>query len=280
MTKAQKQYVVEELKALTEKSSQSRVAKRAQVSTATISQMINHNWKLIRDEMWQRVKVNLHIEWNWMTADISNLRMITKVVKAAQDRSMSVCISHNAGYGKSYTYRLYARTYDNVIHLECKNYWTKKTFIQQLCIACGLESDGKTGEMIERFTDHLKTLQKAVVVFDQADKLKDPQLDLFMDFYNDLDGHCGFVLSGVPALKKRIEKGCQHDKPGYKEIRSRIGRKYIKFPAMTAADVEAVCLANGVGDKDFINEVYNTCDDDLRRVRRSIEQYFLMQNAG
>ncbi|MBI9064819.1 MAG: AAA family ATPase [Marinilabiliaceae bacterium] len=280
MNTSHKNCIVAELKALAQKESQSKIARKAGVSTATISQMINNNWDLIRDEMWQKVKINLHINWDWQTADTTNLKALNQLLSAAQKRSMSIAISHNAGAGKSHTYRLYERTFENVIYLECKNYWTKKSFARQLCTACGVADSGTVEQMIERFIANMKSLHKALVIFDQVDKLKDSQLDLFMDFYNDLDGHCGFILSGVPALKKRIERGCQLDKIGFRELRSRIGRKYISLKEVSEKDVKAICNANGVDDEQVINEIYNTCEGDLRRVRRSIDQYFLMKEVA
>lgn len=276
MTNDQKQQIVAELVLLAKKESQSRIAKKAKVSTATISQMINNNWSLIRSEMWQKVKINLRINWGWQTAEISNLKILNHLLKATQERSMSICISHNAGAGKSHTYKLYERTYANVIYIECKNYWTKKSYVKHLLTASGLSNTGTVEELIDRFVEYAKNVNKLLVIIDQFDKLKDGSMDLFMDFYNELDGHCGFVLSGVPALKKRIERGCQYDKIGYKELRSRIGRKYINLNEVSEADVSAICQANGVSNKQVIDEIYNTCEGDLRRVRRSIDQYFLM----
>ncbi len=278
MTATQKQAIVNEIKLLSEKESQSKVAKKADVSTATISQMLNHNWDFIKDEMWQRVKINLRIELEWQTADTTNFRELSKLLNKVQSRGMSICIVHNAGTGKSHTYKLYERTYENVIYIECKNYWTKKSYVKQLLTACGLDAFGTVEDMIEKFIKHVKGLVKPIIIIDQFDKLKEPSMDLFMDFYNDLDKHCGFVLSGVPALKKRIERGCQNEKIGYDELKSRIGKKYVPLYPIKEKDVQAVCEANGVTDEQFINEAFNTCEGDLRRVRRSIDQYFLMQN--
>lgn len=280
MNTSHKQMIVAEVKALAQKESQSKIARKAGVSTATISQMINQNWDLIRDEMWQKVKINLHINWEWQTAETANLKAINQLLTSAQKRSMSIAVSHDAGAGKSHTYRLYEKTYENVIHVECKNYWTRKSYAKQLCRAAGIDDQGKVEELIERFIVAIKSMHKPLVIFDQIDKLKDSQLDLFMDFYNELDGHCGFILSGVPALEKRVRRGCQLNKIGYRELYSRIGRRFIKLKQTSENDVAAICKANGIEDEHFINETFNTCEGDLRRVRRSIDQYFLLKEIA
>lgn len=276
MTNENKLKIVEELKALSQKDSQNRVAKKAGISSATISQMINKNWDLIKDEMWRKVQVNLHLDFLWQTANTQNLQSIVQMLGGVQANSMSIAISQSAGIGKSHSYKYYTRQQKNVILVECKNYWTKRTYVKNLMSSSGLEVFGTTEELIERFIDYVKGLEKPLVIIDQADKLKDPSLDLFMDFYNELDGHCGFLLSGVPALEKRILKGVQKDKIGYCELYSRIGRKFIPLKKVSATDVEAICMANGIDDADLIDAIWIQCDGDLRRVKREVEKYYLI----
>ena len=272
-----KEFIVKELNFLIKKQSANKVANKAKVSSATISQMVNNNWDLIKDEMWLKVKSNLDINWNWALAQTSNLILLNDLLKKAQKGSMSVCVSDNAGLGKTTAYKFYAKVKPNVILIECKNYWSKKSFARHQLIAAGLEDGGTTEEMIERFSDHLGKLNKPLIIYDQFDKLKEPQKDLFMDYYNDHDGHCAFVLSGVKALKKMEENGYKRNKMGYRERYSRYGSKFISINKISLDDVTKVCNANGVTDKELIQEIYNGSLGDFRRVKREIEKHFLSQ---
>lgn len=280
MTQDQKTAIAKEVHIMTQKTSQAKVAKKANVSTATISQIVNGNWELIRPEMWRKVQTTLKIELNWITAKTNNLKIVLDLLKAAQSKSLSICIAHNAGAGKSEGYRYYDKMATNVIYIECKNYWTKKSYVKHLLLASGLDPEGTVEELIERFLDYIRSLEKPLLIIDQVDKLKDPSLDLFMDFYNEFDGHCGFVLSGVPALKKRIEKGVRFDKIGYRELYSRVGRKFIQLDPVTLKDVKSICIANGLDDEEQISFIYNTCEGDLRRVKREVQKYFLEQTKA
>lgn len=277
MTASQKQKIVSELEKLVAKSSGKKVANKAGVSNATISQMINGKWELIADEMWRKVSVTLRIEDSWNTAITANYTLITELVAAAKKRHMSIGISYDAGHGKSHTYKAFERAENNVIYVECKNYWSKKSYVKALLTACGMEVFGTTEEMIEAFIDHVMGMEAPIVIIDQMDKLKDPQMDLFMDFYNDLYNHCGFVLSGVPALKKRILKGVQRDKIGYCELWSRIGRKFIALDPTSLKDVRLICHANGLTDENEVEKAFAESQGDLRRVRREVEKYYLLQ---
>ncbi|MBB6499131.1 AAA family ATPase [Pedobacter cryoconitis] len=277
MKNEQKQSIAAELNEICKKASQYKVAKRLGISPGTISQIINHKWEMIADDMWRKLQVNLRIDFGWNTADTKNFKMLQNLMKNAQEQSISVAISHNAGAGKSHSYKYYERSMDNVVYLECKSYWTRKIYLKSLCKASGLEDKGAVDELVERFITHLRSLHKPLVIIDQLDKLNDAALDLFMDFYNDLDRYCGFLVSGVPALKKRILRGCQFDKTGYKEFYSRIGKTFIYLDDVAEKDVAMICLANGVDDQDFINHSFHLCEGDLRKIRREIDKYFLIR---
>jgi DNA transposition AAA+ family ATPase len=275
METQQKQHIADEIRAIASKLSQNRVANKAGISAATISQMINGNWSMIKDDMWRKVQSGLRIDLNWRHADTRNFIKITKLLAGTQARGMSIAISFREGHSKSHSYKWYERMADNVIYVECKSYWTKKMYVQALLRAAGLNSEGTVGELIETFIEHVRSLNNPIIIIDQADKLKDPLLDLFMDFYNDLAGACAFLLSGVPALKKRIERGVQRDKIGYRELYSRIGRKFYPLENTTLQDVAAVCVANGLSDENQIIEIFNTCEGDFRRVRREVDKAML-----
>ena len=271
--------IANEIKALAEKTSQNKVATKAGVSSATISQILNNKWELIADEMWRKIQTNLNIVLGWNIAQTNNLTELCSLLEAVQSRHLAIGIAYNAGAGKSVAYKRHAREKSNVIYIECKNYWTKKSYVKHLCKACGLKSSITTEDMIEDFQSHVSTLQSPLIIIDQFDKLKDGSMDLFMDLYNALEGHCGFVLSGVPALEKRILRGVQHDKIGYRELYSRIGRKFIKLQELSLKDVAAICEANGVTDKEDIKYIFKNSEGDIRRVRRDVERNHILKTV-
>lgn len=274
MQELRKEHTRIELLRQCELSSQTKMANKLRVSTATVSHILNHKWALIRPEMWRKVQIGLKLDFDWNIVKTTNFNTLVGLLELCQFRSLSIGISENAGIGKTEAYKYYQTNFKNVVLVECKNHWTKKSYVRALLIALGLETHGTTEDLINRFVDHLKGLERPLVIIDQADKLKDPQLDLFMDFYNELPNHCGFVLSGVKSLQKRVLRGVQRDKVGYLELFSRIGSKfYSEISALSLADVQAICRANGVQDEEFQTEVYNISLGDIRTVRRQVEKY-------
>lgn len=278
MTPSKKQIIAQELTALVAKSSQNKVATKAGVSGAIISQILNNKWETIADDMFRKIAVNLRIASEWMIAPTTNFNAISELCAISKIRHLATALSYDAGAGKSSAFRAFAHNNENVIYIECKNYWSKKSYIEQLLIACGTKPQGTTEENIERFINAVKEMDAPLIIIDQADKLKDSSLDLFMDFYNEMENHCGFVISGVPALEKRILRGVQRDRIGYAEFFSRIGRKFIKLTAPTVKDIHKICQANGVDDMELARMIHASAEGDLRRVRREVEKN-LMINA-
>lgn len=270
-----KTIIAQEVLRLSDKSSQNKVATKAGVSAATLSAILNNKWELIADEMWRKIQTSLNIQIGWMIAPTKNFNDIHQLLSAAQKRHLAIAFAYEAGAGKSVAYRHYANENTNVIYIECKNSWSKRSYVQNLNRACGLRPSGTTEEMIEQFQTHVAKMQSPLIIIDQFDKLKDSSMDLFMDLYNELEDRCGFVISGVPALEKRILRGVQHDKIGYRELFSRIGRKFIKLENLSLKDVTAICTANGIDDKETITYIFKNSEGDIRRVRRDVERIHL-----
>ncbi len=276
MKKSEKEQIQKEIIRLSKQISQNKIARRAGVSSATISQIVNGNWQLIKPEMWRKIKVKLKIDTGWNIAPTRLYNDLNALLTAAKHRHLTIAFSHKAGTGKTTFFNHYQKTHPNVIYVEGSRTMSKKSFIKSLLTNAGQEDIGTTEELIGKFIDYVAGLDNPLIILDQFDKLKDGPFDLFMDFYNELHGHCGFVISGVAALKKRILNGVQRQKIGYEEIWSRMNRKFIPLYPVNQNDVKLICEHNGITDKETIMEIYNGCEGDLRRVRQEVEKHHLM----
>ena len=97
---------------------------------------------------------------------------------------------------------------------------------------------------------------------------------------NSLEDECGLLLVATSHLEVRIKRGVKSNKKGYNEIWSRIGRKCVALKGVSAADITAVCEANGVTDPRDIDAVINDSECDLRRVRRKIHAITKQKGAA
>ncbi len=119
----------------------------------------------------------------------------------------------------------------------------------ELLQCMGIDSTGCTvPEMMSDIILALKKKETPLVVLDEADKLSDQVLYFFIRLYNKLEDRVGIILCATDYLEKRIKKGVRTNRKGYKEIYSRVGRKFIPIQVVNSEDVAAVCIANGVTD--------------------------------
>lgn len=251
------------------------------VSAATISQVLNDNWELIADEMWRTIASQIGYDASaWVVVETRGYKRMYKLLQEAQDNSMVFAVTGDAGCGKSEAIKSYAGNNRMVYNLSCSEYWNRKYFMTELLQCMGIDSTGCTvSEMMSDIILALKKRENPLVVLDEADKLSDQVLYFFISLYNKLEDHVGIILCATDYLEKRIKKGVRTNRKGYKEIYSRVGRKFIPIQVVNSEDVAAVCLANGVVDLKEINEVIDDCDNDLRRVKRKIHAIKQLSNT-
>ena len=276
MRKLEKQTIVERLiEFCDQKGSQAKAAAALKVSNATVSQMINGNWELIKDEMWRTVSNGIGMQGgNWATVATGGYKRMTSVLEDAQAYSLVMAVIGDAGCGKTQAIEHYVKNHRNAYHLQCAEYWNKKNFLQNLCQQMGMRNTyGTVYDLIEDIVRELEKEDSPLIIVDEADKLSDVVLYFFITFYNRLEDHCGIVLCATGYLKKRIIAGERNERKGFAEIHSRVGRNFIGMPQTTSEDIAAICEANGVEDLNAINTICKKSDFDLRRVKRLVHAY-------
>lgn len=277
MTTEFKKQVQESLKAyIAQKGSQNKAANSLDgVSSALLSQIMNDNWDNISEAMWRNIASQIGTNSkSWTFVETTDYKLITQLLRDAKENSNVFAMTGDAGSGKSKTFELYIKETPNAYLLSCAEYWNRKEFLVQLLTAMGVDYTGYTvAEMMNEIVKKLKSSETPLIILDEADKLPDTVLYFFITLYNRLEDHCGIILCATDHLSKRIQKGIKLNRKGYKEINSRIGRKFIELRGVNATDVAQICMANGVEDTKEIKRIFNECEGDLRRVKRSIHAY-------
>ena len=255
------------------KGSQNKAANSLKsVSPATISHVLSGEWKLIKDEMWRSIAAQIEFKTNaWQAVETRDYKITNNLLSDAQDNALVLAITGEAGTGKTFAARQYVNSHREAYLLSCADFWNKRMFLTELLATMGRDAGGYSiGEMMGEVVRQLKSAENPIIILDEADKLSDYVLYFFITLYNQLEDHCGIVLLSTDHLAKRIQRGRKLNKKGYKEIFSRIGRKFIELKGLGAADVSAVCKANGVENAETIKVVIDDCEGDMRRVKRKI----------
>lgn len=274
MQNEQKQQIADQLRAYCEqKGSQNKAANSLNgVSSATISKVLSGQWDTIADEMWRTISAQTGAKSEgWQVVSTRAYDVMTFTLDNAQTDALVLAVTGEAGSGKTEAIKNYTAGHANAYHLVCSEYWNRRTFMGKLLKCMGVGVSGTTvSEMMDDIVDTLKRKDAPLIVLDEADKLTDQVLYFFISLYNQLEGHCGIILTATTFLKKRIERGVRLNRKGYAEIYSRIGRKFVALPLLNSEDIAAVCVANGVSDAKSINSIIDEAEGDLRRVKRSV----------
>lgn len=242
------------------------------VSAATISQMLNGNWELIKNEMWRNVSAQIgYSDENWAAVETKNFADLTYMYADAKENSLVLAIIGDAGSSKTFTARHFAANNRRVYLLCCNEFWNRKLFLAELLTVMGRDYSGYTvGEMMGEVVSELKKQDAPLLILDEADKLSDQVLYFFITIYNQLEDECGIVLQATNHLEKRLKRGIKLNKKGYNEIWSRVGRRCIELDGVTADDIASICQANGVDGVKAIDKIIDDSESDLRRVKRRI----------
>jgi Uncharacterized ATPase, putative transposase len=274
MEKIQKENIINALRKYCDRyeSQNKAAASLSGVSAATVSQMLNRNWELIKNEMWRNVASQIgYKDDKWVAVETVNFKIINTLLEDVQNNALVLAITDDAGTGKTFALKHYRDMNKQVYLLCCNEYWNRKLFLTELLTAMGRDYTGYTvGEMMQEAVRGLKMQEIPLLILDEADKLSDQVLYFFITLYNQLEDECGIVLCATSHLEKRLKRGIKLNKKGYKEIWSRLGRKCVALKGVAASDITQICERNGITEKKTIDMILGDSECDLRRVKRKV----------
>ena len=246
------------------------------VSAAVVSQILNTKYESISDDMFSRIAAQIGFSFeHWTICESENFRLATYVLADAQMYKNVTWMVGDAGCGKTTAAIEFRRTHRNVFYILCSEDMKRSDFVREIAKQVGAPTDSTSNlrDMLDYALGMIGFLQNPLLIFDEGDKLTDCVLNYFISIYNRLEGRAGIVFMSTDYIKRRVDNGLRYNKKGYKEINSRIGRKFSDLNATSRNDVYAICQANGLTGEAEIRRVLKdaeTSDNDLRRVKRVI----------
>ena len=254
------------------------------VSAATVSNIIGGKWNLIGEKMWQRLEAQLVRHEGWQIFSTTAYRDMSLYLGIAQEESRVIWVAAPAGIGKSTAAGSYAALHRNVFRMTCSSDMGKTDFVHELAALVGVRSGGLSVRgAFSEILKHLVTLDRPLLVFDEADKLSDRVMLYFISIYNALEDRCGIVFMSTDAIRNRIRNGVLKGKAGYDELESRICRSYVDLTQVSAGEVEQICLVNGLQSREGIARVKAEAGkhhNDLRRVKACIRTELRRQQVN
>lgn len=253
------------------------VARRCNINPAALSTIMAGKYGANEAAMLQKIAKALDFRENrWkIVRTLSNYRNVELLLSDAKNESMWFAISNPAGSGKTAAMEdLYNRdTTGSVVFIQAEE-WSGRQFLLKLILKTMGEGALQGGyRTIAQLTDQVvnyfndMSLDRPVLIIDEADKLRPAALRTLIPLYNRTEGRLGVILSGTENLEKEIKAGVRLHKKGYDELESRFGRGYIHLKGATEKEVYEVCSANGLTDQELQAQVWNNLKKESRPVR-------------
>lgn len=252
------------------------------VSAATISKMLNGDWATIAEGMWHNISKQIgRASEGWSIVPTNVYEELSQLLECAQQDSQVMAIVGNAGCGKSATIRQYISLHSEAYAITCSEYQNRTSWLSAVMESMGLDPRGmNVAEKIGSVVRRLKRADRPLLILDEADKMSDQVLYFFITLYNELEDHCGVVLSATHYLDKRLQRGLRTGRKGYEEVYSRVGRQCVQLSALSPEDISLVCTANGISEGRRVRRIADEAQCDLRRVRRAVwREHQLAQQA-
>lgn len=245
------------------------------VSSATISQILNSKYASISDDMFIRIASQIGYSFEqWVLTESTAMTQVTFALSDAQLYKNVTWVVGDAGCGKTTAAIEYRKSHRNVFYILCSEDMHRSDFVREIAKQAGSPTDtNNLREMLDRAIDTIAYLNNPLVIFDEGDKLTDSVFNYFISIYNRMEGHCGIVFLSTDFIKRRMDSGLRYNKKGYKEINSRIGRRFFEVNPTSQADIYGICMANGLADETEIKKVLKDAEqseNDLRRVKKMV----------
>jgi len=232
--------------------------------------------RVLSDAQWISIARFLDVDFGnkikWNIAETLTFKAITYQLNACQSKSISLLLCDKAGIGKTFTARYYVRNNANSVYIDCSQVKSKQQLIRQIAKEFGVNHTKKYGEVYKDLIFYMKTLQKPLVILDEAGDLAYPAFLELKALWNATENLCGWYMMGADGLKAKIESNLRNQKVGYTEMFGRYGEKFQQITPQGKDELEkfmmyemtVVAKANNI--KMDAKKLYAATNGSLRRV--------------
>ena len=266
-------------------SSASKFAQSIGFGPADISNLKGEKWKqnpsLIGSEKWIRLARVVGFQKNetqaWNTAETGMFKYISTQLSICKDQSLCRMLVDEAGFGKTYAAKEFARNHSNTFYIDCSDSSNKNRLIRTIATAVGASTAGTYDDMLADALFALGNMNKPQLIFDEAGEIckNADAIMVLKRIYNHLEYTCSMYLIGSNGLRKVMTNRRRRDMQGYHEVFDRFQSDFKKCIPEPKGDraiylkemVKSIMESNGIGDNKIINSVQNEMLEDGKSLR-------------
>ena len=254
--------------------SQNKVAKKSEVNVSFISAIrkgestVNAGKQHVEiADKWYEMLANFVgfklVKTYWETVETPQMLRTLATLQDAKDFAYTNVLIGETGCGKTYIAELFSRKHpidlflitvgqsDNIGDLFDK-------VLEKIKIPSAKTKSKKMRDIVA----HLKALKleghKPMLIFDEAEYMKQPALCAMKELYDNLNGICSIVMIGTDQLIKNIERLKKRNKDGIPQLYRRIKFGIRTLPLI---DKSFKQFLNGISDSGLVQFLRKNCDN-------------------
>ncbi|MBI9055483.1 MAG: AAA family ATPase [Bacteroidales bacterium] len=199
----------------------------------------------------------------WQTVPTMQMQRILATLQDAREFGYTNVIIGETGCGKTYVSNIFAKANpidvvlvtvsqsDNIGDLLDK-------ILDKLKIGSGKTKSKKLRDIVSALRARKFDGGKPMIIFDEAEYMKQPALCAMKEFYDNLIGICSIVMAGTDQLTRNLERLRRRNKDGIPQLYRRI-----KFGIRVLPSIDRTFkqFLNDVEDKDLIRFIRTNCDN-------------------
>jgi hypothetical protein len=240
------------------------------INNAVFSRLKNgETEKILSDTVWITLGRELQVkvfEDNWKVARTKVYSEIEDNLSFCKELSRSMVLVDDCGIGKTFCTKHIIKKMKNTFYVDFSQAKSKQLFIRLLAKTVGIDNQGKYYDVLANLKYYITTLEKPLIILDEAGDLDYSAFVELKGIWNGTDGVCGWYMMGADGLRAKIQRGINGKKVGFAEIFSRFSDEFIKLVpngkedrhAYYAELIGAVASAN-LQDKTKIKALVNKC---------------------
>ncbi|WP_053404969.1 AAA family ATPase [Persicobacter sp. CCB-QB2] len=248
----------------------------------------------LASEKWLSIGkiLDVHLgQRNWKAVRTEVFEQIQEDVDYCQLHSRSMLFVDDCAIGKTFAAKYLSRSRRNCFYMDASQCKRKISFIRTMARTLGLESTGRVDDVKQTVKYYLSSYlggmeDKPLIIIDEAGDLEYSAFLELKELWNATEHRCGWYMIGADGLRRKITRGIDAEKVGFREIFSRFGNSYSKAVPVGKEAQQAfykkliadVVKANAT-DKKVVNEIVRRClshNDNRGGLRRAEDLLILL----
>lgn len=192
---------------------------------------VGNFYNVLTDGQWialaRKCGLDLNGNTQWKTAITPVYKKIYAQLKKCQTEGISSIFCDEAGIGKSYTAKQYAKENKYAMYVDCSQVKSKSRLVRMMAEKFGCECTGRYRDIYMDLVNFINSAaQNPIIILDEAGDLDYPAFLELKALWNATEGACAWYMMGADGLKAKMDRCIDSKRVGYTELFSRYGKRY------------------------------------------------------